>query len=94
MEKPLRNIKQIVEYIRVVREQKEYTQEYLAAKLAISQNAYSKLELGYCKLSVQRLLDIAVILEVDVVELLEQSTIPTPVAAKGNSFQEPIAAYC
>ena len=48
--------------IRKVREHNGYTQDYLAAKLKISQNAYSKLELGYSKLTVDRLFKIAVIL--------------------------------
>jgi DNA-binding XRE family transcriptional regulator len=39
-------IKAIAANIRNTREQLNYTQEYLAAKLNISQNAYSKIELG------------------------------------------------
>ena len=35
--------------IRKIREFRNYTQDYLAAKLLISQNAYSKIELGYSK---------------------------------------------
>lgn len=56
--------------IRKIREYKNYTQDYLAAKLEISQNAYSKIELGYSKLTLDRLFHIAIILEVDVNELL------------------------
>jgi len=56
--------------IRKVREFRNYTQDYLAAKLSISQNAYSKIELGYSKLTVERLFQIAVILEVKVVQLI------------------------
>jgi transcriptional regulator with XRE-family HTH domain len=56
--------------IRRVREFRNYTQDYLAAKLAISQNAYSKIELGYSKLTVNRLFQIAVILEVDAIHLI------------------------
>lgn len=62
--------KQIAANIRKIREQKNYTQDYLAMKLSISQNAYSKLELGYSKLSVDRLFQIAEILEVEVVQLI------------------------
>ncbi|WP_443945337.1 helix-turn-helix domain-containing protein [Pedobacter sp. AW1-32] len=56
--------------IRKIREYRDYTQDYLAAKLDISQNAYSKIELGYSKLTVDRLFQIAAILEVDPSHLL------------------------
>lgn len=56
--------------IRKIRESKDYTQDYLAIKLAISQNAYSKIELGYTKITVERLFQIAHILEVDPVYLI------------------------
>lgn len=57
--------------IRKVREYRNYTQDYLAAKLEISQNAYSKIELGYSKITLDRLFHIALILEVEVIELLQ-----------------------
>lgn len=56
--------------IRKVREYRNYTQDYLAAKLEISQNAYSKIELGYSKITLDRLFHIALILEVEVTQLL------------------------
>jgi transcriptional regulator with XRE-family HTH domain len=56
--------------IRKIREIRNYTQDYLAAKLGISQNAYSKIELGYSKLTLERLFQISAILEVDVLELI------------------------
>ncbi len=43
-------VKNIAGNIRRIREGKGYTQEYLAMKLGISQNAYSKIELGIPKL--------------------------------------------
>lgn len=64
-------IKAIAANIRNTRERLNYTQEYLAAKLSISQNAYSKIELGYTKITVERLFQIAVILEADVHELID-----------------------
>ena len=63
-------IKAIAANIRHKREFRNYTQEYLALKLNISQNAYSKIELGYTKITVERLFQIADILEFDVTELL------------------------
>lgn len=56
--------------IRKIREMKDYTQDYLAAKLKISQNAYSKVELGYSKITLDRLYAISEILEVDPLEVL------------------------
>lgn len=64
-------IKAIAANIRSKREHRNYTQEYLAAKLNISQNAYSKIELGYTKITVERLFQIAAILEFDVSELID-----------------------
>jgi transcriptional regulator with XRE-family HTH domain len=64
-------IKAIAANIRSKREYRNYTQEYLAAKLNISQNAYSKIELGYTKITVERLFQIAAILEFDVSDLID-----------------------
>ena len=63
-------IKAIAANIRNERETLNYTQEYLAAKLGISQNAYSKIELGYTKITVERLFQIAAILNADVHDLI------------------------
>jgi transcriptional regulator with XRE-family HTH domain len=71
MKETLNNkVKAIAANVRKTREQLNYTQEYLAAKLKISQNAYSKIELGYTKITVERLFQIATILEVDVHDLI------------------------
>ncbi|MHA4893583.1 helix-turn-helix domain-containing protein [Pedobacter sp. PWIIR3] len=59
--------------IRKIREFRNYTQDYLAAKLGISQNAYSKIELGYSKLTLERVFQIAIILEVEVMEIITPS---------------------
>ncbi|ACT96108.1 helix-turn-helix domain-containing protein [Dyadobacter fermentans] len=56
--------------IRKIREYRDYTQEYLAMKLGISQNAYSKIELAYTRITLERLIQIAQILDVDSVDLL------------------------
>jgi transcriptional regulator with XRE-family HTH domain len=52
------------------RELKNYTQEYMADRLNISQNTYSKLENGGIKLTVDRLKQISEILETPIEELL------------------------
>ncbi|QPH37969.1 helix-turn-helix domain-containing protein [Pedobacter endophyticus] len=62
--------KNVAGNIRKIREYRDYTQDYLAAKLKISQNAYSKIELGYSKLTIERLFQVADILEVEVTHLL------------------------
>jgi len=64
-------VKKVAANIRGIREHRNYTQEYLAAKLKISQNAYSKIELGYTKITVERLFCIADILEVDAISVLD-----------------------
>jgi transcriptional regulator with XRE-family HTH domain len=64
-------IKAVAVNIRNKREKLNYTQEYLAVKLGISQNAYSKIELGYTKITVERLFQIAEILETDLIELIK-----------------------
>ena len=62
--------KAVVANIRKVREFRNYTQDYLAAKLEISQNAYSKIELGYSSITLNRLVEIAEILEIELVDLI------------------------
>lgn len=63
-------IKQVAGNIRKIREYRNYTQEYLAAKLHISQNAYSKIELGYTRITIDRLFHIAEVLGVDATEII------------------------
>jgi len=63
-------VRTVAANIRRIRESKSYTQEYLAIKLAISQNAYSKIELGYTKITVERLFQISQILEVVPLDLI------------------------
>jgi transcriptional regulator with XRE-family HTH domain len=72
--------------IRKIRAYKNYTQDYLAAKLSISQNAYSKIELGYSRLTLNRLFQIASILEVDAVQLinLEDKELPDLISASNQ----------
>lgn len=58
-------IKRIARNTRKIREYRNYTQEYLAAKLRISQNAYSKIEIGHTRITIDRLFIIADVLGVD-----------------------------
>ena len=48
-----------------------YTQAYIAGKLKISQNAYSKLEAGHTSFTLERLYQIADVLQTDVVSFIK-----------------------
>jgi transcriptional regulator with XRE-family HTH domain len=50
--------------IKILRESKNYTQEYMASNLNISQNSYSRIENENVKISTDRLKEIASLLEV------------------------------
>ncbi len=65
----MRNSDKIGLRIRSVRESKGYSQEYMAEMLDISQSCYANLESGKSGLSVERLLAITEILELNVVQL-------------------------
>lgn len=60
--------------IKEIREKKNYSQEYLAARLNISQQSYSRLERNVHRVPIYRLYDIAEILEVEVFELFDTDT--------------------
>ena len=57
--------------IRTIRESKGYTQEYMAEMMGICQSTYAHLESGKTKLHVDRLVQIAALLEVDVTALID-----------------------
>jgi len=60
----------VEENIRKIRELKNYTQEYMAERLGITQAAYSKIENSDTKLSYSKVESIAKILEVEIQELI------------------------
>lgn len=64
----------IVKRIRKIRESKHYSQEFMARRLGISQEAYSRMELSETTPSIKRLLSIAQILEIAPDELLFTSS--------------------
>jgi transcriptional regulator with XRE-family HTH domain len=57
--------------IRQFREMRNYSQEYIAGKMGISQNAYSKIENGITQLTVSHIRQISAILEVSIMDLLK-----------------------
>ena len=56
--------------IREIRRSKEISQEYMASKLHISQNVYSKIENGKCKCTMYRFLGIMELLSIDPADIL------------------------
>ncbi len=61
--------------IRIVREIKGFSQEYMSMKLHISQSAYAKIERGETRLTVQRLHTICSILDIDMAQLFKENRI-------------------
>lgn len=64
----------IGETIKRYRDLRQYSQEYMASKLNISQSSYAKLESQNTKLTVERLQEISKILEIDISLLLNSAT--------------------
>src|SRR5690554_6383634 len=62
------------EKIKSIRELKNFTQEFMAEKLGITQAAYRKIESGQKKLTMNKIVDIATIFEMDVNDLMAYDT--------------------
>ena len=69
--------KSVLECIHSLRRTREYSQDFMAYKLGISQNAFSKLESGKTPLTMDRFFKIAELLQVSPVELIEGETRPS-----------------
>jgi len=63
----------IGERIRQVRRNKDYSQQFMADELGISQNAYSKLESGKTPIYLDRLCEVSAILSISIYDLLEEA---------------------
>ncbi|WP_066801000.1 helix-turn-helix domain-containing protein [Moraxella oblonga] len=59
--------------IRTLREQKQLTQEDVAERLFMSVSGYSKIERGETRLNMERLEQIADVLDIDILELISKS---------------------
>ena len=57
--------------IKIIREMRNYTQEYVAEKLGMTQAGYCKIEKGISNLSLEKLNEIADILEVNVESIIQ-----------------------
>lgn len=63
--------KLITERIRLRRTELEFSQEYMAEQLDISQNTYSRNERDIRNVPLKRVFQIAVLLKLDILELLK-----------------------
>lgn len=61
------------ENIRQLREERKFSQEEMAEKLGISKNGYGKIERGESDIKLTRLVQIADILDIDVVEIMKDN---------------------
>ncbi len=77
--------------IRKLRELRNYTQEYMATQLGLSQKSYCNIETNQTKVSVERLAQIAQTLAVDVIDLMmfdEQSALKNVVHNNGKGYSD------
>jgi len=93
MYKIIRVMKNIGFNIKRVRQQKGYSQDFMANKLNISQASYARIESQETKLSIDRLQEIANILDTNIFAFLDSSklTIQTQTnneGAYGNGYVE------
>lgn len=65
------NTKELGTRIKNLREERNYSQDYLAQKLGITQKAYSKIETNQTRLSVDNLFKIAEALETSINKILD-----------------------
>jgi len=61
---------EILSRIKALREQNSFSQYEMGQKLGISQNAYYKIEKGYTKLDLQRLIQLSYIFEIELCKLV------------------------
>lgn len=75
----------ILRRVRLLRLQKRYSQEYMAARMSISQNAYSKMERGVTSVTLERIALIATILDTPVHDLVPPTDPPSKPGKKKNN---------
>ena len=66
-------VKTFASRIKILREIHNYTQEYVANTLGISQNTYSLLEKGETKLTIERLEQLANLYNLDLIDMIRNS---------------------
>jgi GAF domain-containing protein len=75
------NSKAVANNIRKARLFRNYSQDYVGYKLGISQNGYSKIELGQSEITLRRTVEIAAVLEVEVSRLIQDPNVWTDIDA-------------
>jgi len=76
--------------LRLLREFRNYSQEYIAEKLGITQHAYSRIENNLTKLTAERLERLAAILNIPPLELLSDKEPVISFSEPGTSSAAPI----
>ncbi len=71
-----KNFKSVADRIKEHRLQKNYSQDYIAKKLGISQKAYSKIENNETRLNVEALVSIAEIMQIPVNQFFTEAKAP------------------
>jgi transcriptional regulator with XRE-family HTH domain len=66
----------VAQRVKKVRVEKNFSQDYLAKKLGLSQKAYSKIENSESKLNVDTLIKISEILDTPITNFLDESSRP------------------
>lgn len=66
--------------IKKLRKKKGYTQSFMAEKLGLSIRAYSKIERGETQLTINRLSEIALILDTPLIEMIEENVLKETVS--------------
>jgi len=73
--------------IRSIREQSNWTQEDMAEKLNMSISGYSKIERGETKVNIQKLQQIAEVLNINIFDLIPQREGHVCLINEGNNYQ-------
>lgn len=83
----LKNIPKLLRQQRIL---KEYSQEYMAAQLGVSQQAYNKMENGATKIELSRLTKIAEILEINLVHFIAPVENSKPANSSKDEVNQPL----
>lgn len=79
--------------IKKYRDQKGFSQDFMAEQLGISQNAFHKIETGQTKLKANTLQQIADILEIDILKLLNHDAEKFKIKQSSHDTSTGVAFY-
>lgn len=80
--------------VKELREKRNYTQEYMAEQLGITQGSYSKIEQNKSNPPISRLLKIAAILEISTAEYIELVGANERTIFTNNNYKKTTKWYC